>query len=131
MPKKGTFVKELHGDWYDLKQTILKTGYGHLPEDIRAKALVVVNRQRAHWENGMGILHQAYVVAKEKVLDAQNVSSLDRPKYKAFVSEYVSKVVYKKTEDAEFVINKFTKLGANPDILRMIVSELGEVLPTL
>jgi predicted kinase len=131
MPKKGTFVKEVRSEWYDLKQTLLKTGYGHLPEDIREKAIAVVNRQKTHWDNGMGILHQAYLTAKAKVLDAQNVSALDRPKYKAFVSEYVSKVVYKKTEDADFVINKFTKLGANPDILRMIISELGEVLPTL
>jgi len=128
MARKGTFVKEPREAQYDLKQSLIRSGYGFLPEELRRKALTQIESQKAHWSQGFGLLHRVWLSVVDKVLSPQGVPKLMYAMYKAFTNEYVSKVVAKGSETADFVKAKFQKLGADPAVLDQITAVIGEVL---
>jgi len=127
MPRKASTVTEPRSQQYDFKQSLIRTGYGHLPEDLRARALAQVDAQKAHWAQGFGVLHRAWLAVVERVLAAQSVPKLQYATYKAYTNQYISKVVMKGSETADMVMAKFTRLGADSSILTAINAVIGEV----
>jgi hypothetical protein len=128
MARKGTFQTEPRSEQYDLKQSLVRTGYGHLPEDLRVKAMAQVNVQKSHWASGFGVLHKAWMAVAQRVLAPANIPKLQYAVYKAFTNEYVSKVQVKGTELSEEVKAKFTRQGADGGVLDNITAVIGEVL---
>jgi len=128
MARKSTFVKEPRAAQYDLKQSLIRTGYGYLPEELRQKALTQIEQQKANWASGFGVLHRNWVAVVDRVLAPSNVPKLDYAKYKAFVNEYSIKCVAKGTETADMVKTKFTNLGADSGVLDTITGVIGEVM---
>jgi len=127
MPRKATTVTEPRTQQYDFKQSLVRTGYGHLPEDLRQRGLAQVDAQKSHWAQGFGVLHRAWLAVVDRVLAAQSVPKLQYATYKAYTNQYISKVVMKGSETSDMVVAKFTRLGADPGILVSINSVIGEV----
>lgn len=127
MPRKATTVTEPRSQQYDFKQSLIRTGYGHLPEDLRTRGLAQVDAQKSHWAQGFGVLHRAWLAVVDRVLAANNVPKLQYATYKAYTNQYISKVVMKSSETADMVIAKYTRLGADASILGLINSVIGEV----
>jgi hypothetical protein len=128
MARKSTFVKEPRVNQYDLKQSLIRTGYGYLPEELRTKALAQIKDQNANWISGFGVLHRNWMAVVDRVLAPSTVPKLDYAKYKAFVNEYSVKVLAKHTETPDMVKTKFTNLGADSSILDTITGVIGEVM---
>jgi hypothetical protein len=128
MARRGTFQTEPRSAQYDLKQSLVRTGYGHLPEDLRSRALAQVDVQKAHWSSGFGVLHKAWLAVVDRVLAPNNVPKLMYAMYKAFTNQYISKVQIKGTETADSVKTKYVRLGADAGTLDSITSVIGEVL---
>jgi hypothetical protein len=128
MARKSTFVKEPRQAQYDLKQSLIRTGYGYLPDELRQKALTQIETQKANWQSGFGVLHRAWLAVVDRCLAPSTVPKLDYAKYKAFTNEYVVKVISKGTETSDMVKTKFTNLGADSGILDTITGVLGEVM---
>lgn len=127
MPRKAQTVTEPRSQQYDFKQSMIRTGYGHLPEDLRSRALNQVDAQKAHWAQGFGLLHRAWLAVVDRVLAPQSVPKLQYATYKAYTNQYMSKVVMKGSETADMVVAKFTRLGADAGVLAAINSTIGEV----
>lgn len=127
MPRKATTVTEPRSQQYDFKQSLIRTGYGHLPDDLRSRGLAQVDAQKSHWAAGFGILHRAWLAVVDRVLAPNNVPKLDYAKYKAYTNQYVSKVVMKGSETSDMVVAKYVRLGADGGILSNINSVIGEV----
>jgi hypothetical protein len=134
MPKRGTFVTEPRTEQYDLKQSLVRSGYGWLPQELRTKAMSQIDVQRKHWSGGFARMHDAWLAVKARVLDPAlaggRISKFNYAMYKAFVNQYISKVVAKGSETTEMVKTKFVhpRMGADPGILDEITAVLGEVL---
>ena len=131
MPRKASTVTEPRAEQYDFKQSLIRTGYGHLPDDLRTKALAQVNVQKAHLAQGFGLYHRGWLQCVERVLapavSQGSIFKLDYAKYKAFINEYMSKVAGKGSETADMVVAKFTRLGCDAGTLSAIIAVLGEV----
>jgi hypothetical protein len=134
MARRGTFVTEPRTEQYDLKQSLVRSGYGWLPPELRGKAMTQIEMQKKHWSGGFTKLHDAWLAVKSRVLDPAlaegRISKFNYALYKAFVNQYISKVVAKGSETADMVKTKFThpRMGADPGILDQITGVLGEVL---
>lgn len=131
MPRKASTVTEPRAEQYDFKQSLIRTGYGHLPDDLRQKGLAQVSVQKAHWSQGFGLYHRGWLMCVERVLSPGvqqgTIFKLDYAKYKAFINEYMSKVSGKGSETSDMVVAKFTRLGADAGTLAAIIAVLGEV----
>ena len=77
--------------------------------------------------SGYGIFKQAYEEIKP-VLMRMGVPSALWGLYKAFINEIINKVQRRKIATVDDIVDKWTKLGLDPTVLRECVNAVGEVI---
>lgn len=97
-----------------------------IPEDI---VRMVASNQTAAWMGGFGIYSRAWNEKVKGILKRHNIPSLMWGPYRAFINEFISKVVEKGTQDPEAVIRKYADMGLNELVLREIVEYLPAKKP--
>ena len=98
------------------------------PEMAGRIASQVVDDMMNSWKEEIGRVREAYFEVAVPILDREGIKGPTRALYYAFVNELISKVFVKGTEDVDFVIAKFTRMGADERILKEIVEGIGKPL---
>jgi len=116
---------------YYMKQLFYRTGGNISPELKEALQEEATKRQLANYQSAYGIFNKSWTRIVDPLLKANNVSPLDYAKYKAFINEYIKKVLGKgrshPTETKDQVVAKYTALGCDKAILDKIIDEIGKV----
>jgi len=130
MPKKRVALPELNESIYQEKMLRLRASM--LAPFVGAEmagriAGQVVDDMTSAWKEGFGRIRGAYFKVAVPILDREGIKGPMRALYRAFVNELTSKVFGKGTETVDFVVGKFTEMGADEGILREIVEGIQKL----
>ena len=129
MPKLKVSRPDYRVELYKEKQVKLRTGYGHLPEDLRKVAEDAVNKQTDRWNAGFGIFNTYWKTKVVPILEAHKVPRLSYATYRAFFNALMSKVYLKGTRTKEGLIRDFVEIHqADEGILNEIIDELEKAM---
>lgn len=116
---------------YYMKQLLYRTGGNISPELKEALQEEATKRQLANYESAYAMFNKSWTRVGVPILKANNVPPLDYAKYKAFINEYIKKVLGKgkshPTETLDQVLAKYEALRCDREILEKIVKEIGRI----
>ena len=128
MPKSKATPLTVHLDFYYNKQLAYKSGY-RMPESEWVEYLRdTTSTQLENYIAGFGPFNKAWNEYVKGILQQHNVSPLQYALYRAFMNEYMKKVMGLRkghpTMTKDEVIAKFERLGASREILESIANAL-------
>jgi len=116
---------------YYMKQLFYRTGGNISPELKEALQEEATKRQLSNYESAYAMFNKSWTKVVVPILKANNVPPLDYAKYKAFVNEYIKKVLGKgkshPTETKDQVVAKYEALGCDRAVLDKIINGVGTI----
>ena len=94
-----------------------------VPEEL---ALECAEALASAWELGFGEYHNMHKLVQEQFLQPRHIPAALRGLYLAFCNEFWARVRTRGIETVGFIIEKWTRLGLDPDVLRDLVDFLSQ-----
>mgnify|MGYP003883727311 CR=1 FL=1 len=76
------------------------------------------------WQQGFSPYHNMHKLVQEQFFQPRGIPAALRGLYLAFCNEYLARVVRRGIETVDYLIEKWTRLGLDRDVLRELVDFL-------
>jgi len=97
-----------------------------VPEDL---AMAYADALTHAWSLGYGDYHNMHKMVQEQFFQPRGIPAALRGLYLAFCNEYWARVRTRGIEDVDYLIDKWTRLGLDPAVLRDLVDFLSHIRP--
>ena len=94
-----------------------------VPEDL---AMAYATALGDAWQQGFGDYINMHKHVQEQFFQPRRIPAALRGLYLAFCNEFLARVVRRGIETVDYLIEKWTKLGLDPDVLRDLVDFLSQ-----